>query len=91
LNKLTPDNFDKLRDEILDLAGTSIEACRKVGEIILEKSWTEKKAIVRLIQDCVKFSENQTSFSLLPKRKRQKLVIKEQNNQKMILNYILYQ
>jgi len=42
LNKLTPDNFDKLRDEILDLAGTSIEACRKVGEIILEKSWTEK-------------------------------------------------
>lgn len=43
LNKLTPDNFDKVKLEILESAKISIEVCQNIVQQIIEKSWTEQK------------------------------------------------
>lgn len=43
LNILAPDNFDKVKVELMDLAKTDLHTCKLLVDLIIEKSWTELK------------------------------------------------
>ena len=44
LNKLTPDNFDKIKVKILDIARASKDNVEIIVQKIIEKAWVEPKA-----------------------------------------------
>merc|ERR1712146_129091 len=42
LNKLTPDNFEIIRDDILKIAVQGLDNTQKVADLIIENAWTQK-------------------------------------------------
>ena len=71
LNKLTPDNFDKIKIKILDLAKTSKDNVEIIVQKIIEKAWVEPKYIETYAQLCnfmqadkgLIFSESQSGMT----------------------------
>jgi len=45
LNIITLDNFDKIKDIILDIASQKFDNCKKVAEFIVENAWTQKQYV----------------------------------------------
>jgi len=45
LNIITLDNFDKIKDIILDIASQKFDNCRRVAEFIVENAWTQKQYV----------------------------------------------
>ncbi len=45
LNIITLDNFDKIKDIILDIASQKFDNCRRVAEFLVENAWTQKQYV----------------------------------------------
>lgn len=45
LNIITLDNFDVLKDKILDIASQKMENCQRVSDLIVENAWTQKQYV----------------------------------------------
>jgi len=43
LNLLTKENFEKIKEVILNIACQREESCQKLAEILVENAWTQKK------------------------------------------------
>jgi len=45
LNIITLDNFEVIKEKILEIASKGIDNCRKVSEFLIENAWTQKQYV----------------------------------------------